>query len=156
MQTCYTILTDLKQTRCKMIKIDIRKSKNCNEDYAMYISFDYDSYIVNTIKSLSTRFYNADNKEWEVSIRFFETLIEKFSNYDITIMNYERVNQLLDKDENAITFDNFKFKTKPFAHQIEGFNYGLNHDKWLLGDEQGLGNLIDPEREWPALQHSKE
>ena len=34
---------------------------------------------------------------------------------------------------------NFEFKTKPFNHQIVGFNYGLNHQNWLLGDEQGLG-----------------
>ena len=33
----------------------------------------------------------------------------------------------------------FTFKTKPFQHQIDGFNYGLNNDRWLLGDEQGLG-----------------
>ena len=32
-----------------------------------------------------------------------------------------------------------KFKTKPFQHQIDGIKYGLTHDKWLLGDEQGLG-----------------
>jgi SNF2 family DNA or RNA helicase len=35
--------------------------------------------------------------------------------------------------------DGFEFKTKPFEHQIEGFNYGLQYDRWLLGDEQGLG-----------------
>ena len=34
---------------------------------------------------------------------------------------------------------NFNFKTTPFQHQIDGFNYGLNNDRWLLGDEQGLG-----------------
>ena len=34
---------------------------------------------------------------------------------------------------------NFEFKTKPFEHQVEGFNYGLTHSAWLLGDEQGLG-----------------
>jgi hypothetical protein len=34
---------------------------------------------------------------------------------------------------------NFQFKTKPYDHQIDGLNFGLTHDKWLLGDEQGLG-----------------
>ena len=24
-------------------------------------------------------------------------------------------------------------------HQLEGFNFGLAHDRWFLGDEQGLG-----------------
>ena len=31
------------------------------------------------------------------------------------------------------------FKVKPFNHQLEAVNYGLNHDGWLLLDEQGLG-----------------
>lgn len=35
--------------------------------------------------------------------------------------------------------DGFEFKTKPFAHQVDGFNFGLTTNKWLLGDEQGLG-----------------
>ena len=30
-----------------------------------------------------------------------------------------------------------KFKTTPYQHQIEGVLYGLNHNKFLLGDEQG-------------------
>ena len=32
-----------------------------------------------------------------------------------------------------------EYKTKPYEHQIEGFNYGLKNNRWLLGDEQGLG-----------------
>lgn len=33
----------------------------------------------------------------------------------------------------------FSFKLQPFKHQLEGIEYGLNHDKWLLADEPGLG-----------------
>src|SRR5699024_5259617 len=34
---------------------------------------------------------------------------------------------------------NYKFHTEPFPHQLEGFRYGLDNNKFLLGDEQGLG-----------------
>ena len=34
------------------------------------------------------------------------------------------------------------FKTEPYEHQIEGFNFGLNNDRWLLGDEMGLGKAL--------------
>lgn len=121
-----------------MITINIRQSKNCNDDYSMYISFPYDENIVRIIKSLSTRYWNADTKEWEVSIRSLETLIERFRNYDIEII-CANADLLSVKNETSIKYDDFNFKTKPFKHQIEGFNYGLNHDRWLLGDEQGLG-----------------
>ena len=35
--------------------------------------------------------------------------------------------------------EKYKFKVQPFEHQIEGIEYGLNHDKWLLADSMGLG-----------------
>lgn len=35
--------------------------------------------------------------------------------------------------------DYFNFKTKPFDHQIEAFNYAMDNPNFLLGDEQGLG-----------------
>ena len=33
----------------------------------------------------------------------------------------------------------FDFTTEPLPHQIEAFNFGLQKDKMLIGDEQGLG-----------------
>ena len=41
----------------------------------------------------------------------------------------------MEKEQNL----DFDFKTTPFQHQIEGFKYGISHNRWLLGDEQGLG-----------------
>lgn len=38
--------------------------------------------------------------------------------------------------------NDYKFKIKPFSHQIEGINYGLKYDRFLLGDEQGLGKTM--------------
>lgn len=33
----------------------------------------------------------------------------------------------------------YEFLTKPFQHQVESFNHAITNDKFLLGDEQGLG-----------------
>ena len=58
------------------------------------------------------------------------------------VFNYNGLETTIQSNINAKFKDiykNFKFKTKPFQHQIDGFNYGLKSDKWLLGDEQGLG-----------------
>ncbi len=43
------------------------------------------------------------------------------------------------KKKEEKTCDGYKFKVKPFQHQIEAINYGLNHSGWLLLDEAGLG-----------------
>ena len=34
------------------------------------------------------------------------------------------------------------YKTKPFDYQLDAIQYGLNHDKWLLLDEPGLGKTL--------------
>ena len=51
---------------------------------------------------------------------------------------YYQISILVGKVYNYIPKD-YKFKIQPFKHQIDGINYGLNYDKFLLGDEQGLG-----------------
>lgn len=121
-----------------MITIDIRKSNKCNEEYSAFVSFPYDNTIVNTIRSLSTRYWNNDSKEWEIPTKKIEVLVSKLQDFDFTIKGHYL------EDEKEVEVDklvpsNFEFKTKPFEHQIEGFEYGLKYDKWLLGDEQGLG-----------------
>lgn len=121
-----------------MITIDVRKSIKCNGDYSLFVSFPYDNYIVSVIRELPSRYWNKDTKEWEIPIKKLNVLIDKFNKYDIKMIG--AVEML--KAENRPTpnvCENFTFKTSPFAHQIDGFNFGLSHDRWLLGDEQGLG-----------------
>ena len=121
-----------------MIKIDIRKSKDCNEDYALFISFPYNNEIVDAIREISTRYWHKNAKEWELPIKALESLIPKFQKFEIEI-NCPDASLLAPKKIISTDYSDYGFKTKPFQHQIEGFNYGLNHNRWLLGDEQGLG-----------------
>ena len=119
-----------------MINIEIADSKNCNGDYSLFITFDYNSAIVETIKAFPTRFWDKENKSWELPFNQLGNVANKLSALgDITISGkYIK----LDTDEVQIPKD-YVFKTKPFEHQIDGVKFGLNHNKWLLGDEQGLG-----------------
>lgn len=119
-----------------MININIREANKCNGDYSLYISFDYNADIVDKIKSLSTRFYNKDTKEWEVPFKSLTRVVDLVSEYDIEISG-KYIN--LHADEEVELPKDFEFKTKPFEHQIDGVKFGLSHNKWLLGDEQGLG-----------------
>lgn len=125
-----------------MITIDVRKSIKCNGDYSLFVSFPYDNYIVSVIRELPSRYWNKETKEWEIPIKKLNVLIDKFNKYDIKMIGaVEMLNaeNLQSKPNICENLANFTFKTSPFAHQIEGFNFGLSHDRWLLGDEQGLG-----------------
>ena len=118
-----------------MITIRIEEAKKVNGDWSLYVTFPYNEKIVNVIRECSQRFWNKENKEWELNIKYLPKLITELSEFDFDI--YGKYVDLTPKTVEMPA--NFKFKTQPFNHQIEGFKYGLNNDRWLLGDEQGLG-----------------
>ena len=118
------------------VNVKIAKSTRCNGDYSLYVTFDFDMRIVEVIRSFSTKFWNAEDKIWELPINKLTELTTKIDwcEFDITADEYVT----LEKPEVKVP-DNFNFKTTPYDHQIVGFNYGLQNDRWLLGDEMGLG-----------------
>ena len=118
-----------------MITVRIAESNKCSNDYSMFISFEYNQRIVDTIRSLPTRYWEPSTKEWEIPLKKLQYLLDTLSDFDFEItgkyVSFEK--------PKAEIPNNFSFKTTPYEHQIEGFNYGLQCDKWLLGDEMGLG-----------------
>lgn len=118
-----------------MINAKIKKADKCNGEWSMFLSFDYDASIISTIKSFPSRYWHTDSKEWELPITKLQSLVDQLPNEEFDIVgpyiSFEK--------PKASVPTGFKFKTKPFAHQIKGFEYGLQNDRWLLGDEQGLG-----------------
>ena len=126
-----------------MINITEKASNKLKTKKSLFVSFPYSMERVSKIKSLPKRFYIPQTKEWEVPKSALNDLITLFQDEKINIKG--SVTSKVEKAvENRVTFkqvdtSNFKFKTKPFDHQLEGFKYGTNHNKFLLGDEQGLG-----------------
>ena len=124
-----------------MIKIHIgepeKLSNNILVKKSAFVSFDYNPDIVSFIKQMGTRVYNPDNHTWEMPINNIISLCNKFENEEIKISG---IYEDLHKQEFEIDIPkDFEFKTKPFAHQIDGVRFGLNKKKFLLCDDQGLG-----------------
>lgn len=118
-----------------MINVRIDTANKCNGDWSLYVTFPYNDKIVNVIREFSDRSWNKEKKEWELPFRYFKSLIDSLPDFDFDITGSSKV-----FEEKKLEMPvGFKFKTNPFQHQIEGFEYGLNNDRWLLGDEQGLG-----------------
>lgn len=118
-----------------MININIDKSNKCNGDWSLYVTFPYDEKIVDVIRGFSSRYWDKDKKQWEVPLSKLSDMVENLSDYEFDISGTY-------VDLTPKVFDvpkDFSFKTTPFKHQIEGFNFGVQHERWLLGDEQGLG-----------------
>ena len=111
-----------------MIKIRIKKSKyfKNTSKYSAYVP--YNALIYDTISQMSSYFYDDINELWEIPQNSIQELKDRLSWFEYTIENEELLNVC-----------EFKLKTKAFSHQIEAIHYGLEHDKFHLGDEQGLG-----------------
>lgn len=119
-----------------MINVNIQKSNRCNGEWSLYLTFPYDEKVVNVVRGFSSRFWDKDKKEWEVPFKCFKQLIDALPDQNFDIHGDWKA--FAPKQKVEVPTD-FNFKTKPFQHQIEGFRYGLENDRWLLGDEQGLG-----------------
>lgn len=121
-----------------MIVVDIRKhDKLSNNLYSAFITFDYNSEIVDKIRSYPFRFYNANAKEWEIPTENVQDFVNSMGRYDIKLTG--ELSQLNEKKVDVDIPEGFHFKTKPFNHQEKGLEYGMKYDRWFLGDEQGLG-----------------
>lgn len=118
-----------------MIKVEVKEAVKCNGEYSLFLSFEYDSKVVDVIRGLSSRYWNPNEKTWEVPLNKLPEILAKLNAYDFEITG-KYVS--LEEPKLEVPVD-FEFKTKPYEHQVKAFHYGLTHDKWLLGDEMGLG-----------------
>lgn len=121
---------------------------------AYKLSFKYDSTTVAKIKELAQRRYIPDERAWEIPAFELPSLIEKIGlsniNAEEDILGAFEMQEIEDKKE-AIAHrlkgikpvEEVSLKTVLLPHQIEAFNYGMERDMLLIGDEQGLGKTLE-------------
>lgn len=120
-----------------MINIKVAKSNKCNGECSLYITFNFNRDIVDTIKDMcKERYYNKDKKEWEVPYSMLDDLQFCLGRIDKIHLIEEYKPEVKKHIDLPSTFT---YKTKPYEYQEVGVEYGLQNEKWLLGDEQGLG-----------------
>lgn len=119
-------------------------------DDAFKISFRYDPTTVAKVKELAERRYLPEDRAWEIPAHELPALIEKVGLSNIkseeTVVQALNTKEIEDKREatqerlkGIKPVRDFDFKTAPLPHQIEAFNYGMEKNSLLIGDEQGLG-----------------
>ena len=101
-----------------------------------FVSFEYDSNLVSIIKSMGTRVYIPEKKTWEIPESAVPMLMSRLHDYDVLLRGEMRHET---PESHAQLPPGFVFTTKPYKHQMEGVIYGLEHESFLLGDDQGLG-----------------
>lgn len=117
------------------ITVETRPAQKRNGEYSIFVSFQYDYHVIETIKQFPQRYYEPSTREWELPVYKLAELQQKLPEFRFEIVDNKSI---LEKDKTPVIAD-FAFKTKPYKHQLECFNYGLKYDKFLLADEMGLG-----------------
>lgn len=110
------------------------------------VTFDYNPYVIDALKTIPTFYYHKRDNVWELPVCYLGRLLDNLTFLD------EIQLRLLNTPESgefraATQFDlkplseteEVSFKMKPFDHQLEAINYGLSREKWLLLDSMGLG-----------------
>ena len=123
-----------------MIKIHERPTVKLPGITSLFITFDFNKAIVEELKLLGNTFYTADTKEWEVPITSLSEFIDRTCKLDSIDIN------LAQDDNSGVTdellVDKYNYKTQPFDYQLDGINFGLKHNQWLLLDAPGLGKSL--------------
>lgn len=126
-----------------MINIRYGKPKKLACPQSIYVSFPYDQYIVNIIRIISERHWDSKEKEWELPYDRLQWLQERIRDEEFNITGTPLDNSDCRVKKVDKTYDIPKgILTKPYQHQIDGFNIIMNNDKFLLLDEAGNGKSL--------------
>ena len=109
------------------------------------MTFDYNPYIVDSLKTVPTYYYHKKDKIWEFPVCYLGRLLDNLTFLDeiqLSLLDTPKSGQFrqcqLAQPPLSET-EKVSFKMKPFEHQLEAINFGLSHEKWLLLDSMGLG-----------------
>lgn len=122
-----------------MITIEERITQKVIGETSLFIKFDFNQELVNTIKLYSGCSYSKKTKEWEVPLTYLSRFLDAASKFD-------QINLKMLKDSKEKSPQKYEigpFKVQPFDHQLEAIQYGLNHERWLLLDLPGLGKAFE-------------
>ena len=127
-----------------MIRItEISPCRKMTGKSSFLINFDFNQKIVDTLKTIPTYSYHKSDYSWEIPINYLSMALEALTFIDDVYLHLlpteESDPKQIDFKLTKTEIDQFRFK--PFDHQIDGINFGLDpkHTKWLLCDSMGLG-----------------
>ena len=106
------------------------------------ISFQYRQDIVDAIKTLPLACYHKKIQAWEIPLNCLAQALDSLTFLDTIQLTMLPDEEVSNPDDFNLTEEEIRsFKFKPFAHQIDAINFGLQkkHKKWLLLDSMGLG-----------------
>lgn len=143
-----------------MIQITEKLATKVPGKTSLYLTIHNTDYervrlIISIITQLEVYSYKKKDKEYEIPLTSLSYLIRELNEHDDIQLNLLKDDICIDNINTLLT----QSKLSLFEHQKEGVLFGLNHDKFLLLDEPGLGktaqiiNLANELRVRENLEH---
>jgi SNF2 family DNA or RNA helicase len=125
---------------------EISPAKKISGLSSICVTFDFNQYVVDSLKTIPTYYYHKKDNVWEFPVCYLGRLLDSLTFLDeiqLRLINLPESGEFrFGKQFNLEPLsetEKISFKMKPFDHQLEAINYGLSHEKWLLLDSMGLG-----------------
>lgn len=127
-----------------MINVVYTEPKKLACPQEIVVTFRYKQEIVNAIRTIPDRFWDAKKKEWHLSYDSLPVLKEALPNEEFNVIGTPIDNK---KYGEKIIEKHYELpkgiKTDLYEHQVIGFNEMMNFNKFLLLDSQGLGKSLE-------------
>lgn len=121
-----------------MIVISERKSRKIPSVTSLFVQLNtYNPELFDSLVQLQGSVFLKDTKEIEIPVNCFSFVIRLLVDYDdVKFIPYN------DAETEKLSCTADEFRIKPYNHQVEAINYGLNHNGWMLLDDTGLGKTM--------------
>ena len=121
-----------------MIKLEERQTRKLPGKTSIFVGFEYKAELVDVMHQVPNAIFHKKDKVWETPLTELSRLITFLQNYDdIDIIMLKDKPKQEDK-----VYSLLDYKTTPYDYQLDGIQFGLNHDKCLILDQPGLGKTI--------------
>lgn len=108
-----------------------------------YIKFNYNKHIVDTIRMIYPRYYDVDNRTWEIPYDYVSYLQENLNKYNtFNIIGKPISDKTYNKKEVKEYTLPKQLKTKLYDYQKDVFNECMTYNRYLLLLSQGLGKTV--------------
>lgn len=121
-----------------MIKLEEKQTKKLPGKTSIFVDFEYKAELVDVMHQVPNAIFHKKDKVWETPLTELSRVITFLHNYDdIDLIMLKDKPKQEDK-----VYSLLDYKTTPYDYQLDGIQFGLNHDKCLILDQPGLGKTI--------------
>lgn len=121
-----------------MIKLEEKQTKKLPGKTSIFVDFEYKAELVDVMHQVPNAIFHKKDKLWETPLTELSRLITFLHNYDdIDLIMLKDKPKQEDK-----VYSLLDYKTTPYDYQLDGIQFGLNHDRCLILDQPGLGKTI--------------